>query len=78
MKWGDSTNLQDYYGRRDFGALSKFAKENLKPVCSPRNMELCNDEKKKQIQDFRTCLWMTSTPKLHSTRSKWKMLTHSL
>merc|ERR1712107_720851 len=29
-----------------------FAKENLKPLCSPKNLDLCDEEKKKQIQDL--------------------------
>merc|ERR1712232_1448127 len=29
--------------------LKKFAKDNLKPMCSPSNIELCDDEKKAAI-----------------------------
>jgi uncharacterized protein YicC (UPF0701 family) len=32
--------------------LQKFAAENLKPVCSPANLDLCDGDKKKQIEDF--------------------------
>merc|ERR1739838_1122652 len=29
-----------------------MGKENLKPVCSPAKLELCDDEKKAQIEKF--------------------------
>merc|ERR1712187_1076874 len=34
------------------GDLSKFATDNLKPVCSVSNIDLCDDEKKGQIEAF--------------------------
>merc|ERR1719379_1506464 len=52
ITWGDVSNLEDYQGGRDYDALKKFAKENLKPMCSPANIDLCDDEKKKEIADF--------------------------
>ena len=52
IKWGDPADLQDYQGGRDFASLKKFAEENLKPMCSPMNIDLCDDDKKKQIQEF--------------------------
>merc|ERR1711988_1548664 len=52
IKWGDPSGLEDYQGGRDYEALKKFAKENLKPKCSPSNIDLCDDEKKKQIQEL--------------------------
>merc|ERR1712194_810170 len=52
IKWGDPSSLEDYQGGRDYEALKKFAKENLKPVCSPSNIDLCDDEKKKEIADL--------------------------
>jgi len=52
IKWGDVANLEAYEGGRDYDALKKWAKENLKPICSPSNIDLCDDEKKKQIQDL--------------------------
>jgi len=50
IKWGDPADLQDYQGGRTYDDLSKFAEENLKPVCSPKNLDLCDDEKKAEIQ----------------------------
>jgi hypothetical protein len=52
LKWGDPNNLEDYKGRRDYNSLLKFAEENLKPVCSPNNIELCDDETKAKIEKF--------------------------
>jgi len=52
LKYGDPTSLDDYQGGRSFDALSAFAKENLKPVCSPSNLDICDDDKKKQIEEL--------------------------
>merc|ERR1719476_145608 len=52
IKYGDPADLQDYQGGRDFDSLKKFAKENLKPMCSPANIDLCDDEKKAEIGKF--------------------------
>jgi hypothetical protein len=52
IKWGDPNNLEDYEGGRDYDDLKKFAEENLKPVCSPANIDLCNDEQKANIEKY--------------------------
>merc|ERR1719271_2180015 len=52
IKWGDPSNLEDYKGGRTLAALQKFAAENLKPVCSPANMDLCDGEKKKLLDEL--------------------------
>lgn len=52
LKYGDPANLEDYKGGRSYDDLSKFAKENLKPVCSPSNLDLCDDTRKKQIEGY--------------------------
>jgi len=52
IKWGDPSALEDYQGGRDFDALKKFAEENLKPMCSPANIDLCDDDKKAEIEKF--------------------------
>jgi hypothetical protein len=52
IKWGDPNALEDYQGGRDYDALKKFADENLKPVCGPSNLDLCDDEKKKEIEEL--------------------------
>merc|ERR1712232_604661 len=40
-----------YKGGRDSTSLKKFA-DGLGPSCSPLNLDLCDDAKKKQIQEF--------------------------
>lgn len=50
IKYGDPGALEDYKGGRDFDALKKFADENLKPMCSPSNIDLCDDDKKQEIE----------------------------
>merc|ERR1712084_70122 len=52
IKWGDPSGLEAYEGGRDFKELKKFADENLKPLCSPANIDLCDEDKKKQIADL--------------------------
>merc|ERR1739841_307959 len=49
LKWGDAMALDDYQGGRTFEALKEFADGNLKPVCSPSNLDLCDDKKKAEI-----------------------------
>jgi len=49
IKWGDPSSLEDFDGGRDYESLKKFAKDNLKPLCSPANLDLCDDDKKKEI-----------------------------
>jgi len=52
IKWGDPSALEDYEGGRGFEELQSFAQENLKPLCSPKNIDLCDAEKKKQIEGY--------------------------
>lgn len=52
LKYGDPTSLEDYQGGRSYDDLSKFAKENLKPVCSPSNIDLCDKDKKSKIEEL--------------------------
>merc|ERR1711907_382719 len=52
IKWGDPSDLEDYEGGREYSELEAFAEENLKPRCSPANIDLCDDEKKKQIKEL--------------------------
>merc|ERR1712124_94217 len=52
IKYGDPNDLQDYKGGRALKDLEKFAKENLGPTCSPGNLDLCDAEKKSQIEGF--------------------------
>ena len=52
LKWGDPASLEDYQGARDYDSMEKFAKENLKPICSPSTLELCSDDETKEIQKY--------------------------
>lgn len=52
LKWGDPTDLQDYNGGRSYDDLKKFATESLKPLCSVKNLDLCDDEKKALIEEY--------------------------
>jgi Thioredoxin len=52
LKYGDPSILEDYEGQRTYDALAAFAKDNWKPVCSPANLDLCEAEKKKQIEEY--------------------------
>lgn len=52
LKYGDPSSLDDYSGARSYDALDKFATENLKPMCSIANIDLCDDEKKAQIEKY--------------------------
>jgi len=51
IKTGSPDDLQDYKGGRDFAALKAHA-ETLGPSCGPGNLDLCDDAKKKQIEDY--------------------------
>ena len=52
LKWGDPSDLQDYQGSRSYNDLKKFAEENLKPICSVTNIDLCDAEKKAEIEKY--------------------------
>merc|ERR1711972_1132983 len=51
IKHGDPSDLQDYEGGRDFSSLKQFA-DDLGPLCSPTNIDLCSEEKKAQIKNY--------------------------
>jgi hypothetical protein len=51
IKTGDPSDMQDYKGGRDFASLKKHA-EGLGPTCGPANLDLCDADKKKQIEEF--------------------------
>merc|ERR1719282_895654 len=52
IKYGDPNNLEDYKGGRGFDALKSFAKDNLGPTCGPANLDLCDADKKAQVNKF--------------------------
>mmetsp|Transcript_21827 Transcript_21827/g.24162 ORF Transcript_21827/g.24162 Transcript_21827/m.24162 type:complete len:183 (-) Transcript_21827:428-976(-) len=52
LKWGDPSNLEEYNGGREYEELKAFADENLKPMCSVQNIDLCDEEQKSKIEEF--------------------------
>ncbi|KAL7551917.1 hypothetical protein ACHAWF_015124 [Thalassiosira exigua] len=52
LKYGDPSDLQDYQGGRSYDDLKKFAEENLKPMCSVANVDLCDADKKALIESY--------------------------
>lgn len=52
IKYGDPSALEDYSGGRSYNDLKTFADENLKPMCSPANMDLCEGDRKLQIEEW--------------------------
>merc|ERR1711934_625709 len=51
IKYGDPNNMEDYQGGRSFDDLQTFAKENLGPSCGPANLDLCDAEQKKAVEE---------------------------
>jgi len=74
IKWGDPSGLEDYKGGRDYEALKKFAKENLKPMCSPSNIDLCDDEKKKKIEELQAMPAADLQAKIDEKKAEMKTL----
>jgi len=52
IKWGEPSAMEDYEGGRDYEDMETFAEENLKPMCSPANLDLCEPDKKAEIEKF--------------------------
>jgi len=52
IKYGDPNALEKYEGGRDYDTLKKFADENLKPLCSPANRDLCEDEQLEELNKY--------------------------
>jgi hypothetical protein len=51
IKYGDPNNMEDYQGGRSFDDMQTFAKENLGPSCGPANLDLCDADQKKSVED---------------------------
>jgi hypothetical protein len=66
IKYGDPDDLQDYKGGRDFKALKSHA-ESLGPTCGPANLDLCDADKKKQIEEFKA---MSSDARANAIKDK--------
>jgi hypothetical protein len=70
LKYGDPASLEDFQGQRTYDALAAFAKDNLKPVCSPSNVDLCEGDKKKQIEDYMKLTAEELTSKIEAEEKK--------
>jgi len=52
LKWGDPNSLEDYEGGRSYEELKQFSLKSLKPICSPSNLDLCDEAKKAEISEL--------------------------
>uniref|UniRef100_A0A7S2CGK7 Thioredoxin domain-containing protein n=1 Tax=Octactis speculum TaxID=3111310 RepID=A0A7S2CGK7_9STRA len=52
LRFGDPSMLEEYKGGRTLDALKTFADTELKPSCSPSNIDLCDGDKKAEIEKF--------------------------
>lgn len=52
IKYGDPDDLKDFEGGRSYDDFKKFADENLGPTCGPANMDLCDDKKRKKVEEY--------------------------
>ena len=53
LRYGDASDLEDYNGGRTYEELAAFAKDTLSSkVCSVKNIDVCSDEKKAQIEKY--------------------------
>ena len=48
---------ETYEGGRDFESLKKHATENLSPVCSDTNYDLCDADEKALLDKYRAMRW---------------------
>jgi hypothetical protein len=54
LKYGDPFALENYEGPRTYNDLLDFAQKALKPICSPDNLDVCDDDKKKLIEKYQS------------------------
>jgi len=52
LLYGDRYDLQEYSGDKSFRKLNSFAKNVLIPICSPNNVNACNQEDKARIEEW--------------------------
>ena len=74
LKHGDPSALEDYKGGRDFDSFEKFATENLVPLCSPANIDLCDDERKATIAELQALSLSDLKAKIEDGKTKLKSL----
>ena len=54
LKYGDPSALEFYNGPRSYDDLASFAEETLTSICSPGNLDACDEEEKALIQRYLT------------------------
>ncbi len=52
LMYGDPGHLEEYNGGRKYEDLAEFAEENLVPLCSPTKLDLCDEDTRKQIEEY--------------------------
>jgi len=72
LKWGSPTDLQDYEGARGYDDLKAFAEENLKPMCSVANVDICDAETKAQIEGYKALAPKDLAKKIKKLQKKIK------
>lgn len=50
LKYGDPEYLESYEGSREFDEMYSFATTGLKVSCSPKNVDLCEEEEKAELE----------------------------
>merc|ERR1712064_40053 len=55
--------------------MGKFAKDNLKPMCSPSNLDLCDEDKKKEIAELQALPADELSAKIEAEKTKMKEAT---
>lgn len=50
IKWGDPNLLEDWEGGREYSELVEWSEANLKPVCSPSHISLCDARTRAEIE----------------------------
>lgn len=53
LKYGESNLLEEYHGETNYETMSAFAKEHLKPSCGLKYLDLCDGEKRTQIEELK-------------------------
>ena len=75
IKYGDPTSLDVYDGARTYDDLLSFSKANLTPLCTPSNIEVCDDERKKLIEDYQHLTWGDIQARIREEQTKLQNLT---
>lgn len=75
IKYGDPASLEVYDGARNYDDLLAFSKANLTPLCTPSNIEVCDDEKKKIIQEYQHLTWGEIQDRIKEEQTKLQTLT---